>query len=284
MSNEGPREARWRVYRWRVLGMGILALVAITWLWSKPPIPQSLSYHNFADDRTLLGVPNGLNVLSNVPFVVIGLWGLWFVLHRHEGGDGPFLTRLERWPFAVFFLGVAWTGFGSASYHLDPDNDRLMWDRLPMSVVFMSLLAGTIAERIDVNLGSGLLVPLVALGVGSTLYWHWTEHQGHGDLRPYYFMQFYSLVALLLMLLLLPPRYTGTGNLYIALGWYVLAKACEHPGDAAIYAWGHWVSGHTLKHLASAAATFMILHLVHTRRPLRIATRDPRKHPSEPEA
>jgi hypothetical protein len=135
-----------------------------------------------------------------------------------------------------------------------------------MSLAFMSLFAAVLADRIDVKLGAGLLLPLVALGIGSVLYWHVTEQQGRGDLRLYYFVQFYPMLALPLLMLLLPPRYTRTSDLFIALGWYVLAKVCEHPGDAAIYALGHAVSGHTLKHLAAAAGAYWVLRMLQKRR------------------
>jgi hypothetical protein len=264
---DDAREPVWWVYRWRLLLIGALAIASIIVLGYMPPLPQPQSYHHFADDRTLLGVPNCLNVVSNLPFLIVGAWGLWFVARGSYGPGEPFIQRIERWPFVLLFLGIGLTGFGSAYYHLQPDNDRLVWDRLPMSLAFMSLFAAVLAERIDVKLGVGLLLPFVALGVGSVLYWHVTEQQGRGDLRPYYFAQFYPMLALPLLLLLLPPRYTRTGDLVIALGWYVLAKACEHPGDAAIYALGHVISGHTLKHLAAAAGAYWVLRMLQKRRP-----------------
>jgi hypothetical protein len=263
-GRETPRPP-WRVYPGRVLAIVGLALAAAIGLWSQRPLPQPMSYHNFADDRTLLGVPNCLNVLSNVPFVAVGVWGLWQVLRSKEGPAGRFLDPAERWPFVLFFAGIGLTGFGSAYYHLHPDNDRLVWDRLPMTVAFMALFAAVLAERLDVKLGIRLLVPLVALGIASVLYWHWTERQGRGDLRPYYFVQFYPMLALPLMLLLFPPRYTRTGDLFLALGWYVLAKVCEHAGDAPIYELGHCVSGHTLKHLTAAAGAYWILRMLRKR-------------------
>jgi hypothetical protein len=267
MTNEhDSRQPVWWEYRWRLLAIGGLAVVCIVVLLCLPPLPQSSAYHRFADDRTLLGVPNLLNVVSNVPFLIVGVRGLWFVLRPHEG-TSPFLDPIERWPFALFFVAIGLTVFGSAYYHLHPDNDRLVWDRLPMSMAFMSLVAAVLAERIEVKLGVGALLPLVALGVGSVLYWHATEQHGHGDLRPYYFVQFYPMLALPLLLLLLPPRYTRTADLFIALGWYVLAKVCEHPGDHFIYDLGHVVSGHTLKHLAAAVGAYWILRMLQHRLP-----------------
>src|SRR5262249_42879374 len=149
-----------------------------------------------------------------------------------------------RWPYLLFFLGVGLAGFGSAYYHLRPDNDRLVWDRLPMAVAFMALVSAMIAERLGVWVGTRLLLPLVALGIASVLYWYWTEQMGRGDLRPYYFVQFFPMLALPVLLLLFPPRYTRTADLFVVLGWYFLAKLCEHPGDAPIFALGGWISGH----------------------------------------
>jgi hypothetical protein len=259
-ANRRPR------YPARLALIVVSGVAVAAWLGSRPPIPQSLSYHHFADDRTLLGVPNLLNVISNLPFLIVGVWGIAYVLRHKPSAEGPFLDRSERWPFLLLFLGVALTSFGSGYYHLDPNNDRLMWDRLPMAVAFMSLFAAIVAERISVRLGVGLLLPLVALGIGSVLYWHETEQQGRGDLRPYYFVQFYPMLALPLMLLLLPPRYTRSADLFIALGWYVLAKLCEHPGDRPLYELGHGISGHTLKHLAAAVGAYWVLRWLQQRR------------------
>jgi hypothetical protein len=250
-------------FRLRVGVVAGLGLAAVALLFSWPPLPQRPSYHDFADQRPLLGVPHGLNVLSNLPFLLVGGLGLWFCL-RGEGARAgkSFETPAERWPYVLFFLGVGLTAFGSAYYHMEPNNDRLLWDRLPMSVAFMALFASVLAERVSRRVGLALLAPLVALGIGSVLYWHWTEAQGRGDLRPYYVVQFYPLLALPPLLLLFPPRYTRTADLVAALGWYVLAKFCEDPLDAAFYALGGWVSGHTLKHLLAALGASWILHMI----------------------
>src|SRR5262245_15202615 len=59
----------------RVLGFLGLGIVALGLVFCLSPIPQDLSYHTFADDRTMLGVPNFLNVASNLPFIVVGVLG-----------------------------------------------------------------------------------------------------------------------------------------------------------------------------------------------------------------
>ena len=132
-----------------------------------------------------------------------------------------------------------------------------------MAVAFMALFAGILAERIDVRLGLALLLPLVAAGIASVLYWAETD-----DLRPYYLVQFYPLLANPLLLLLFPARYTGTGFLFLALFWYVLAKVAEHLLDHPFFFWTGWVSGHTVKHLLAAVGAYCILQMVLSREPI----------------
>jgi hypothetical protein len=163
------REARVLAF----LGLGIVALGIV---FCVPPIPQDLDYHNFADDRTTLGVPNFLNVASNLPFLVVGVLGLWLLLQPDVvRPDGSVREPAERWPLLVLFAGVLLTAFGSSYYHLAPDNNRLVWDRLPMTVAFMGFYASMIGERIGVRAGTWLLWPLVWLGFVSVYKWHGTR-------------------------------------------------------------------------------------------------------------
>jgi hypothetical protein len=242
---------------WIIVGIGLAAIVTVLFL---PPIPQDPAYHDFADRRPFLGIPNALNVLSNAPFVLVGALGLAFVRRR--------AALEERTALLILFAGVGLTGFGSAYYHLTPGNVTLFWDRLPMTIVFMSLFAAIIAERISLTAGRRLLPILLLAGAGSVAYWLVGELSGAGDLRPYALVQFFPLVAIPLILLLFPPRYTRGADLIGALGWYGLAKLFEAL-DAQIFAVGGVVSGHTLKHLASAMAMYWILRMVRTRRAIR---------------
>jgi hypothetical protein len=67
---------------------------------------------------------------------------------------------------------------------------------------------------------------------------------------------------------LFPARYTRAGYVFVALGWYLLAKVLEVGFvDHGVYAVGQLVSGHTLKHLAAAAGAFWLFLLVKYRRP-----------------
>jgi hypothetical protein len=232
-----------------------------------PPTPQPQWYHMFADQRRFWGIPNFYNVVSNLPFAAVGLWGLLFLISASSRQPGRhFLDPRERWPYFVIFVGLILTGAGSSYYHLHPDNASLVWDRLPIVLVLMALLAAIIAERMSLRAGLLLMPLLLFIGVGSVLQWRATELRGAGDLRFYAAVQLYS-VLFLLIALLLPSRYTRGRDLAIVAGLYVLAKILEAL-DRPIFELGHIVSGHTLKHLAAAGAGYWILRMLQKRRPL----------------
>jgi hypothetical protein len=160
----------------RVLGLLVFMLVSLFGVFLLPPIVQNQNYHDFADQRTLFEIPNFWNVVSNIPFIGIGAVGLW------QFGRSQATMLL--------FLGIFLTGFGSAYYHLEPSDQTLFWDRLPIAI------------------GTGI-------GVFSLLLWRWT-----GDLRLYAWVQFFPCLALLLIFLLFAPRFSGT--IYWLLGRYAL--------------------------------------------------------------
>jgi hypothetical protein len=248
---------KWRL--WILIG-AIACVVLVLFLF--PAVPQSEAYHNFADKRSLLGIPNGLNVVSNVFFLVVGAWGWQTVWRRAE-----FLDSRERRPYAAFFVGVTLTAFGSSWYHLNPNDATLVWDRIPMAMGFMALVSAVIVERVSVKAGLWLLVPLVGLGIASVVYWELTQRHGRGDLRPYALAQFGSLLILLLLIALFPARYTRKYDFGISLGLYALAKLLE-AADRPIFAIGRIVSGHTLKHLAAAVSAYWIIRMLELRRAL----------------
>ena len=244
--------------RQQVLVAAILAAVIATIFM--PRTAQPLDYHQMADERTVAGIPNALNVLSNLPFAFVGLIGL---ASLRTGGHG-FADSRDRWPYSALFAGVFLTAIGSSYYHLAPDNARLVWDRLPMTVGFMGLLAALVADRVDRHVGRAVLAPLLLGGVASVVYWYWTEVTGGGDLRPYFFVQFGSLLIVALILALYPSPWSDTRYILAALVVYVLAKVFE-VADAPIFAMGQIVSGHTLKHLVAAARVWFLVLMVKSR-------------------
>lgn len=234
-----------------------LAVLAVGVLLALPPIHQDPGYHAFADQRTLWGIPNFWNVVSNVPFLLVALWGL-----RPLRSPAAFEQNWERAAYCVLLGGLAAVAIGSSYYHARPDDRTLFWDRLPMTLVFMSLLTTTIGERISMTAGRVLLVPLLLLGAMSVLYW-----KASGDLRLYGLVQFYPMVALPLLLILAPPRYSGVLGIFAMVGLYVVAKALElfDRQIGVILSTG----GHPWKHLAGAVALLCYVNVVARRRRLR---------------
>jgi hypothetical protein len=239
------------------LGIAVLA-------FRLPPIPQPGSYHQFADQRPWLGIPNFGNVISNLAFAIAGLWGLGILFEPGKLRQA-FVEPRERRPYIVAFFGLLLTAFGSAYYHLAPGNARLVWDRLPMTIVFGALVAVVVTERINVEAGLKLLPFLLAIAVGSVLQWYRDELHGHGDLRGYAAVQLYAALALLIAPLL-KSRYTRSYDFLIVFGFYALAKIFE-TADRFIFVHVHVVSGHTLKHLAAAGGGYWILRMLQRREP-----------------
>lgn len=230
-----------------------------------PPIPQPTSYHAFADQRPWLSIPNALNVLSNIPFALLGWLGIAATFSRAGGKSSPFRDPWQRWPYAALFAGVALTGLGSSCYHWAPDNETLVWDRLPMAIGFMGLLTALLSERVSLTVARGLFPPLLAIGAGSVWYWNWTEVRGAGDLRPYIAVQFGSLLLVVLLLVLYPPRESGTGYLVAGLAAYAAAKGLEVADKQIFASLGEIVSGHTLKHLAAAGGVACLVAMLRVR-------------------
>lgn len=113
----------------------------------------------------LSGVPNTLNVITNFPLLVVGVLGLVLCLHGNYFGircvcififvvfvasGFPLFSfifmgvavcihcslRGEIWGWVLFYAAIAGAAFGSAYYHLKPDDARVLWDRLPVSFSF----------------------------------------------------------------------------------------------------------------------------------------------------
>jgi hypothetical protein len=247
-----------------VIAVTLVAAAAVALL---PPVPQSPEYHWFADRRTIFGIANFFNVASNIPFLFAGLYGLVALFGLMPSPRSVFSTPSERWPYVLFFCAVLFTSLGSTYYHLAPDNGRLFWDRLPMTVLFMSFLSAMIAERVSARAGVLLLAPLVFLGIASVVYWYLGERAGAGDLRLYAFVQYYPLLVIPLMLLQFPPTYSRGSDIVIIFGFYAAAKGFELL-DGPVFDASHIVSGHTLKHVMAAAAAFWVAHMLAKREPL----------------
>jgi hypothetical protein len=232
-----------------LLGAAIL-LGAILYVFG--PIPNPEHYHHFADQRSWLGIPNTLNVISNAIFAVAGLWGIILLFSpRIRSQD-----YRERWLYAGVAIGLLLTSIGSSYYHLAPDNSRLVWDRLPMTLVFMSFVAMLIAERINVRFALWLWPLLVACGFYSVFLW-----QISGDLRFYIGVQAFTVLAALIMMLL-PSRHYQNKDLGIVVVCYGTALLLDLTDHQVFSATGGVISGHTIKHLIAGIAGAYIVHMI----------------------
>ncbi len=217
-----------------------------------PAIPQSAAYHTFADQRNLIGIPNMLNVFSNLPFVLLGMYGFVQLIKNKKAEKRHLLL------YFCTFLGIFLTGLGSSYYHFQPNHARLVWDRIPMTLVFMPLLAITLSETVDIKAGLYALFPLIFLGIFSVIYWAWTENNGSGDLRLYGIVQFYPLVLIPLLIWFFPQKKAFTHALYKVALCYLIAKICEYFDQECLFL-GNLISGHSLKHLWAGFASWYIV-------------------------
>jgi len=241
-----------------ILAITVVAIIAV---FSIAPIAQQPDYHNFADRRSLFNIANFFNVLSNLPFVIIGIMGMRLVALRQASGG---LAEL-RAMYLTFFAGVFLTGLGSAYYHHQPDNQTLLWDRLPMTIAFMALFSAIVGEYISTQLARKLFVPLLMLGVASVVYWYATELDGHGDLRVYMLVQFLPVVLMPLILWLFDSTLNNDKYIWSVIGAYAASKLMEL-FDARLYSAVGLLSGHSLKHLVAALGTLIFYWALRRRR------------------
>lgn len=225
-----------------------------TGIFLLPPIAQDPTYHDFADRRGLLGIPNFLDITTNLAFLGVGVAGV--VLCARQKNPGA------RWSWMTCFAGVALVCFGSSYYHLAPDNITLVWDRLPMSVGFMALFAALLSEYLNPRLEKILLAPAIVLGLASVMYWHYS-----GDLRLYVLVQFLPLLLIPVLLFLSDGGRKDRSYLLMALVFYVLAKLGEHFDRAVFELTDEIISGHSLKHLLAATALFTVYWMLRRRAP-----------------
>ncbi len=238
------------------------ALTVLTALQSS--FPQNPTYHLFADQRVLFGVPHAGDVLSNLAFILTSLLGLGATRGKTQNRRA-FADEAEHHPLQIFFIGLLLSGLGSAWYHLQPDNPRLLLDRLPMVLTTAGFASAVLGERLSPRIGNQALWPLLLLGLASVLWWGWSEHLGRGDLRFYALFQFGLIPPVIALLAMRPPRYSHGACYGIALLLYAAAKLAEHFDQALFDALGI-LSGHNLKHLLAAGVGLCLWWMLRWRR------------------
>ena len=229
-----------------------ISLIASVFMLLVPAISQDHSYHVFSDQREILGIPNFLNVISNIPYVLFGVMGCLLIVKESSIG----IIKPLKYIYLVFFIGVVFVCLGSAYYHLNPSNSTLLWDRLPISLAFMSFFTVIIGEYVDEKIAGRLFIPLLFLGLSSVVYWYWSETVGKGDLRLYILIQFLPIVLIPVIIWLYTSRYTHNYYFLLIIVCYVLAKLFE-VADQFVFDVTGFVSGHSLKHVISAMAPYL---------------------------
>jgi hypothetical protein len=233
----------------------LITLIAVGGIWLYGPIVQFAHYHEFADDRSVFGIANAWNVLSNIGFAGVWVWGLWRLWgHRTD----PILS--SGWPgYSVFLYSLILTTAGSSFYHWSPDNFRLIWDRLPIALACAGLLTAVSAETNPQVNGSYRRIWLMSVAVFGVFWWYYTGENGQGDLRPYLLLQCLPLVLIPLWQAIYGATRSDRLVFGLAIGLYAVAKAAEWYDHGLLVLLGGWISGHTIKHLLAAAASAVIV-------------------------
>ena len=253
-----------------LLALAIALLVACF----GPDVAQHAHYHAFADQRTGWGVPFAMDVLSNLPFAIAGVWGLVGLRHvshlaqssaqlsshargepRHQRGVQPALA-------ALFFMGLLVTAVCSSLYHWQPDNAGLAIDRLGMVVAFAGLLGLSVADRISGRAGLATAATVLALGPLSVMVWATS-----GNLLPWALLQGGGMLLIVLLAACpatckpIPAAWGIPLAAVIAL--YALAKVLEMADHSVFELTHHLVSGHSLKHGVAALAAWPVIWVMH---------------------
>ena len=241
------------------LGILLIAIISFCVLVSflvVGPIAQDTAYHNFADTNSFFFIPNALNILSNSLLLLVGASGLLAL--RCTGRNSLTIINSLKPAYFLLFFGAALVGIGSSNYHWWPNNETLVWDRIPMTIAFMSIYSIIISEFVSEKLGRYCLVPFLLLGVCSVLYWWFTESRGTGDLRYYAVVQFFPILTIPMMLYFFKSAFNFVWAYWLLLGSYVAAKLFE-AFDKQIHEYLGVVSGHSIKHVLPAIGLYILL-------------------------
>jgi hypothetical protein len=230
----------------------LVILISFLIMMSFDTISQAQSYHDFADKRTIFGIPNFFDVTTNVFFAIFGLIGLNFCLRKKP--------KTALWSWIIFFFGVTIVCLGSGYYHLNPNNNSLFWDRLPMTIGFMGLFIAILSEYVNPNIEKFVLISAILVGFSSVIYWHLID-----DLRFYYWIQLIPLLTIPIVMIVFKSKFTHQRYLIYALIFYLLAKITE-TYDKEIFSFiYHQISGHSLKHILASLGPLYIYFMIKKR-------------------
>lgn len=249
-----------------ILAGGALALVIAVFVHR---MPQPVAYHFFADQRACLGIPNFFNVASNLAFALTGALALAWMYAQRAALRARFIDPREAWLWVALYVSTFFVTFGSAYYHLAPDNPRLLWDRLPMALTAPAFVAIVCADRFGLRAAAWTGGVLAIASAASLVYWRSTMAPGPDNVWPYFVMLYGSLLCAVIVMLVFRSRYTHAHAAWASVLIYGIAMAFDDTLDETLYAYGQAVSGHSLKHmLAAIALLWLAWGSLRVRRPL----------------
>jgi hypothetical protein len=222
----------------------VVVLVALVAAVVASPIIRGPEFHVYADERGWLGVPYAGDVLSNLPFILVGALGL-----------------VRRGPHLVF-LGFVLIGLGSGAYHYAPSDATLAFDWLPIVLTLGWLSAALIADRLAPDRFAPIAILATAVAIASVAAW-WGgggTSSAPGDMRWYITTQATGVV--LIGLTALAPPLAGalaalSRNWVLAgVAAFLVARGLSRYDRDLLDAIS--VSGHTLKHLVLGVACYCI--------------------------
>ncbi len=229
---------------WRERTLGAVAIAPVILVATMHPVVRGAGFHVYADQRATLGIPHVGDVLSNLPFVAVGIVGL---------ARARDVTGLPRAVVAAFFAAVLGIGLGSGVYHLVPSDGTLFFDWLPIAMTVSLMVALLVHDRIDPRLGWLATAVLPAAALASVAWWWWTV-----DARWYGLVQLTCIALVPVILLLYPRGRLDRRWLAAGVGCFVLARLVHTRDHQLLDATG-LLSGHAVKHLFAAAATWCVL-------------------------
>ena len=241
---------------WRKTVLISIIVISFIVMMNIKPISQDLSYHDFADKREFSGIPNFLNVITNFPFALFGVMGIFY--------NNKIRVGEARWSWLTLFSGVTLVTIGSGYYHLNPVNGTLLWDRLPISIAFMGLFSAILSEFVNPKIERYFLVPSIFIGIMSVLIWQFTD-----DLRFYAWVQFFPLLSLPLVVVLYKSRQTHVKYLLFAFIFYLFAKLFEFYDIGIFSLLGEQLSGHSLKHIFASLSVLSLYLMLQKREKIR---------------
>lgn len=230
---------------------GVLLLLLAAALLG-PSVAQPAHYHDFADQRSWGWLPHAMDVISNLPFALWGMAGIWALLRAFRARA---VSAAAAAMAGLFFIGLWVTAAVSAAYHLQPGDAGLLWDRDGMVLAFAGLLGLAAMRAVSTRAGMALATAVLVLGPLSVYAWSLS-----GNVLPWAVLQGGGMALILGFACLRPAQaWELPVRWALVIAIYALAKLLEL-GDHAVYEWtGQLVSGHSLKHMVAACAAWPVV-------------------------